>query len=84
MSISPNESLYEGTGVTFALGVSTGDRWGISSFETGEGLNELGITLGTADKEDDLDHEDIPIHIVLLLISLVFTQDSFIITVWHF
>ena len=40
MSISPNESLYEAIGVTFARGVSNGDRWGISSFETGEGLNE--------------------------------------------
>ncbi len=71
-------------GLTLARGVRTGDRCGISSLEVNEGLNEWGITLGIAGKGDDLVHEGIPIRSVLLLLSLVFTRDSFIITVRHF
>lgn len=71
-------------GVTFDRGVRIGDRGGISSLETGEGLYKSGSTLDIVSREVDLDHEDILISNVQPLISLVSIRDSFIITVCHF
>jgi len=84
INISPKESLVDWIGVTFDLGVNTGDRGGISSLEAGEGLNQISSTLDIAGIGVDLDHEDILISNVQPLISLVSIRDSFIITVCHF